>query len=247
MLLPKSIGIGSGCIIDSYGNTSKQMDIVLYEKDFCPVFCINESTETTYYPCEGVVAVGEVKSSLNTKELTDIFKKMESVKKLKRHSVPEKSMLRATDCYAFRHYGVKNSFEPAESEDFNQENKSTDQIYGFAVCGSLDLTLETLSERFESELKNVDYKNEVNLITILDHGLIFYYEQSSNMIRNTIKESGSFFITAKRENNFEFLLSKLNNIIDTNRTVNFNAFNRYILLNGSVSLIGGIQKKINIR
>lgn len=247
MLLPKSVGIGSGCIIDSYGNTSKQMDIVLYEKDFCPVFCINESSETTYFPCEGVVAVGEVKSSLNSKELSDIFKKIESVKKLKRHSVPEKSMLRATDCYAFRHYGVKGSFEPAQSEDFDQENKSTDQIYCFAVCGTLDLTLETLAQKFEEELKTVDYKNEVNLITILDYGLIFYYDQPSNMIKNTFKETGAFFITSKRENNFEFLLSKLNWVIDTNRTVNFSAFNRYILLNNSVSLLGGIHKKINSR
>ena len=30
-LLPGGVGIGSGCIIDSYGNTSKQMDVVLYE------------------------------------------------------------------------------------------------------------------------------------------------------------------------------------------------------------------------
>ena len=187
MLLPKWVGIGSGCIIDSYGNTSKQIDIVLYEKDFCPVFCINESAETTYYPCEGVIAVGEVKSTLNSKELSNIFKKMESIKKLKRHSVPEKSMLRDTDCYAFRHYGVKNSFEPAQSEDFDQVNNSTDQIFCFALCGSLELTLQTLSEKYEEELENISYKNEVNLIIILDHGLIFYYNEASNMIKNTIK------------------------------------------------------------
>ena len=28
-LLPRGVGVGSGCVIDSYGNTSKQMDVFL--------------------------------------------------------------------------------------------------------------------------------------------------------------------------------------------------------------------------
>ena len=43
------------------------MDVVLYEKEQCPVFCINNSAETTYYPCEGVLAVGEVKSTIGNR------------------------------------------------------------------------------------------------------------------------------------------------------------------------------------
>ncbi len=63
-ILPNGIGIGSGCVIDTKGATSRQMDVVLYERDICPVFCVNNSPETTYYPCEGVIAVGEVKSKI---------------------------------------------------------------------------------------------------------------------------------------------------------------------------------------
>lgn len=47
-LLPPLVGVGTGCIIDSYGKTSKQMDIVLYEKNLCPVYSINQTPETTY-------------------------------------------------------------------------------------------------------------------------------------------------------------------------------------------------------
>ena len=75
-ILPSGIGVGSGCVIDSYGNTSRQIDIVLYEKNICPVYSINNTPETTYYPCEGVVAVGEIKSSLGSDELEDIFLKL---------------------------------------------------------------------------------------------------------------------------------------------------------------------------
>lgn len=83
LLLPSIAGVGSGCVIDSHGLTSKQCDIVIYEKNFCPVFSINDNPETTYYPCESVIAVGEIKSAIGTKELIDSFAKIESVKNLK--------------------------------------------------------------------------------------------------------------------------------------------------------------------
>ena len=35
-LLPRSITVGEGFVIDSYGETSRQQDVVLYERDICP-------------------------------------------------------------------------------------------------------------------------------------------------------------------------------------------------------------------
>ena len=32
-VLPRGIAVGSGCVIDSYGNCSRQQDVVLYERD----------------------------------------------------------------------------------------------------------------------------------------------------------------------------------------------------------------------
>ena len=57
-ILPRGLAVGSGFVIDTYGGTSRQTDIVLYERDICPVFSINDTSETTYYPCECVVAAG---------------------------------------------------------------------------------------------------------------------------------------------------------------------------------------------
>ena len=62
------------------------MDIVLYEKDFCPVYSVNRDPSTTYYPCEGVIAVGEIKSRITSEELEDIFNKIASVKRLRRYT-----------------------------------------------------------------------------------------------------------------------------------------------------------------
>ena len=47
------------------------MDVVIYERFLCPVFCINDNPETTYYPCEGVMAVGEIKSTVGKAEFDD--------------------------------------------------------------------------------------------------------------------------------------------------------------------------------
>ena len=57
-------------------NTSTQTDVILYEIEQCPIFSINDTTEATYIPCEGVVAIGEVKSTLTTTDLKDSINKM---------------------------------------------------------------------------------------------------------------------------------------------------------------------------
>lgn len=40
-VLPTKVAVATGCVIDSFGNTSNQCDVILYEKDHCPVFSIN--------------------------------------------------------------------------------------------------------------------------------------------------------------------------------------------------------------
>ena len=46
--LPTGIAVGSGFVIDSYGATSSQTDLILYERDICPVFSKNDTPGTTY-------------------------------------------------------------------------------------------------------------------------------------------------------------------------------------------------------
>lgn len=87
-LLPRGIGVGQGFVIDSYGNTSRQQDIILFEQDICPVFQINDDPQTSFYPCEGVIGVCEVKSRLDSDSLEDAFAKIASVKALTRYVVP---------------------------------------------------------------------------------------------------------------------------------------------------------------
>lgn len=228
-LLPPIVGVGSGCIIDSYGNTSKQMDIVIYEKNICPIYSINDTPETTYFPCEGVIAIGEIKSALNNKELKDIFAKVNSVKKLRRYTIPSKSPLSDKEFVSFRHYGNLTAFDCTKEEEFNQDTKRTDQIFCFAFCGELNVKPETLLEAFAEELKKYPKNNSVNLISILNYGLVLFMNRQQNQIRYWYgDDANSIYLTSKRENNFQFLINRLIEVIRSYRTTQTNSFSKYI-------------------
>ena len=135
-LLPAGIAVGSGCVIDSYGGTSRQMDVVLYEKDLCPVYSINDDPATTYYPCEGVIAVGEVKSALASADLEDAFAKIVSTKQLTRYAQPSNDAasedLGLPPSIPFRTYGSPNSLLGTEADEFNQTRTHSTRFSAFA-------------------------------------------------------------------------------------------------------------------
>ena len=135
-VLPRGLSVGTGCVVDSYGKTSRQMDIVLYERDICPVFRVNDTPEATYFPCEGVVAVGEVKAAIDGPKLADSFEKIASVKVLRRHweefqpTVPREKR--------FRNYGIAANVVGIRSENAN-EDREQNEIFGFVLAGTSNI------------------------------------------------------------------------------------------------------------
>lgn len=228
-LLPPIVGIGTGCVIDSYGGTSKQIDIIIFEKDYCPVFSINSEPESTYYPCEGVIAVGEVKTILNNDELEDIFEKINSVKSLKRFANLSHSILTKQDRVTYRNYGNSISWDCTKKEEYNQKEKRTDQIFGFSFCGELKATAKNLMDKYSLLLKNYEKSATPNLISILNYGLLLYMNKKINAIRYWPgDDSDNIYLTSKRNNNFQFLLARLIEVVRTYRTVDLDAFSKYI-------------------
>ena len=147
-LLPYGVSIGSGCVIDSQHHTSRQMDVVIYERDICPVFCIDDNPETTYYPCEGVIAVGEVKSRVGKTEFDDSVKKIESVKKLRRafHIAPMRGTPTGQGAF-YRHYGATNSRLSVGS--FDPEVDARGDIGTFILTDKLQVGCETVEEYYQ--------------------------------------------------------------------------------------------------
>ena len=174
-ILPVGIGVGSGFVFDSYGKTSQQMDVVLFEKDICPRFSYSESA--TYYPCESVIAAGEIKSAIGKAELSDVFSKTKSVKSLKRFSQPEYSPLQQRDCFFYRVYGSKTEIGGTPEEGYCQDSNPLDQILTFAFAKSFQTQKETYSNHFLSHLRNLKADKNLhlasNLIVTLDDRVLF--------------------------------------------------------------------------
>lgn len=84
--LPSSITIGSGQIIDQHGDRSKQVDIIIYRREF-PI--LKTYGPSDVYLIEGVIAAIEVKSSLNEQSLKMALENLKSVKNLVPDFLPE--------------------------------------------------------------------------------------------------------------------------------------------------------------
>lgn len=82
--LPSRYCVDKAIIIDSKGNKSQQIDLVIYDQTYTP-FVFNQN-DTKYIPAEGVYAVFEVKPELNKDYILYAGDKVESVRKLYRTS-----------------------------------------------------------------------------------------------------------------------------------------------------------------
>ena len=165
-ILPRGIAVGSGCVIDTSGATSRQMDVVLYERGLCPVFCINDSPETTYYPAECVLAVGEVKSTIGKKELADSFEKIRSVKALDRAFTKLESGL-----YVGRRYGDLGS---ASAHGFYRDHTNKGDIFGFVMADkpAIAVTLPDPSKTHRSAPKATLVGHYVENIAALNNDVL---------------------------------------------------------------------------
>ena len=161
--------MGEGFVIDSYGGTSRQQDVVLYERDICPVFSINRTPQTTYYPCEGVIGVGEVKSSLDGNSLQDAFQKVASAKRLQRHIVHEFMPNPATgEPIPSRRNHLTPRGDSIVRLDEGRSTKERLQIFGFVLAGESRLKHETLAAHFLALAAQAGDNLSPNLLATLD-------------------------------------------------------------------------------
>ena len=78
--LPQKLAVGSGLIVSSDGQSSKQIDIVIYDALNTPIMYMAD--ELQIFPIECVYAVIEVKSHLNSTELRKSVENIRSVKRM---------------------------------------------------------------------------------------------------------------------------------------------------------------------
>ncbi|MFU2316039.1 DUF6602 domain-containing protein [Rahnella sp. PCH160] len=78
--LPNKYGIGRGEVISPENEISGELDIVIFDKDHCPLFLKSDSH--SLYPRESVFGAISMKSHLDSDELKDAYKNIASLKKV---------------------------------------------------------------------------------------------------------------------------------------------------------------------
>jgi hypothetical protein len=121
-------------VIDAHGSTSLQQDIVIYDNTVGTVF---EVSSIKYFPCESVIAVGEVKARMDSSDkLDDALNKIFSAKNLDRSNSGRNELVTGP--------GISLDVLP-----FKPNDNYRDQIFGFIFTGKSmqrDSTLRKLQE-----------------------------------------------------------------------------------------------------
>jgi hypothetical protein len=226
LILPAGVGIGSGFIIDSYGNTSKQCDIILYEENFALRFNPNNDINNIYYNCESVIAVGEVKSDVTKKELLDSIQKLRIVK----------SMQRRDDGRSFRKYfssqAVDELLGPG-TRDYKVKTSPLKQIYTFLLCKDLNLKTTDIFKLLNEECKeDWEYPNRI----ISTSGAYIGYLKDSKYLQPSKIDSTEMFNLVDNEYTFNYFVNDLISFIIKATTVSLN-YPAYLNCNMNLAML----------
>lgn len=213
--LPNRYCVDKAIVIDHEGNTSQQMDIVIYDNWFTP-FIFNQNG-FYYIPAEGVYAVFEVKPDIkgnvgDKNYIEYAGEKIESVRILKREAA------------SFINGGIKSNPRPLT------------KIVGGILCSTNSFTHQN-NDTIEKHLKALDNLKSIDLGCIADYGSFYidynpnaeitksgqdaYLEFYNNRTFNKIKFSNSdhSFVTF-----FMQLTRYLQQAIGTIPAINLNAY-----------------------
>ncbi|MGE5563032.1 MAG: DUF6602 domain-containing protein [Bacillota bacterium] len=84
--LPQRYRAASAYVVDSEGNFSEQIDVLVFDRQYSPF--IFQIEEMSVVPAESIYAVFEAKQSINAGQVAYAAKKVASVRKLRRTSLP---------------------------------------------------------------------------------------------------------------------------------------------------------------
>ncbi len=223
-ILPGGVGVGTGCVIDSEGNASAQIDVILYEQQLCPVFKFAE--DIGYYPCESVIAVGEIKSTIGKKELGDIYEKVASVRKLNRFPKPVGKKEPPAGKVEYRTYLDKTTRLMDGDRETIQNSSSSTQIYGFGLGRLFGTKPETMIEHTKDLYNEVAEELRPNVVLTLNQEAIAP-ALGMQMSFTALGSPGVTFL--KPGNSLEYLLVSLFSITQNGITSPGHVFERYVV------------------
>lgn len=199
--LPKKYSVGTGEIVSSSGQITKQQDVVIYDEFNAPMFYKNK--ETVVFPAECIYATIEVKSHLNESELIESIENIISVKTLKRDAYLKLGLnsIQAKQLRAYYRafFDYEGSFFPIYSCIFAYDS----------------IKLETLAKYLNSYFaKNkTGTHHRVDSIIVLNKGIIANYDNlKKQYLERSSNSTLQCFFEAPRDSLlffYEFLWTSL--------------------------------------
>ncbi|MDT9633779.1 DUF6602 domain-containing protein [Pseudomonas marginalis] len=185
--LPERFGVSTGFVMDINGAISQQSDIIIFDRFVAPKFKI--AGDKYVYPCESVVAVGEVKSFMDKIELKDALTKLTKIRQLDR-SANNKNKTRLG-------YHFKNNHSL-----ISPKNNNCDSIWTFIFCSDSP-KLDTVTTNLANELKSLEKHLWPNMACILNKGIISYYSHSG--LTTDPREAVGLYYSTEDESEYSLL------------------------------------------
>jgi hypothetical protein len=150
--LPRRFDVGSGIVIGSDNQISRQTDVIIYDAMNSPVY--RTGSRLQILPRDNVASVIEVKSKLNKDELKDAAAKIANIKSIK--TTP-----------------ICGADQPVTFSDI-----ITTDVLGCVFAFDSYTSMETLAENLKEINSAQDSSRWVDLVVVLDKGFTGYALQS---------------------------------------------------------------------
>ena len=198
------------------------------------MFEVNNTPEATYFPCEGVIDAGEIKSVLTVDNLRDSFDKLTSVRNLERFwTTPNAASIQSKDTIYYRKYGSPIGIADVQNKNREQEAESR-EIYCFIIGGTSKLSTERLLSEFQTFGLNHGNANCPNALLILEKGwlhpckLRIADEEIERVEYRMSFRTGCDVAFFETPLSFNYLISDVYTVYRKHKTSELNAFDRSI-------------------
>lgn len=155
-VVPNKLKISEGFLINRNECTSKQIDLIIYDKDNCPL--IEDQLNNRFFPVESVVGIGEVKSILTKSMLKEALKKLAANKEINRDKNPNNIIYRDDDDKSTNNLMVK------------------DKPFSFLICKKLDFVTSNIENEIQELYEEIDVRHWHNFIFSIEDGYIGYQD-----------------------------------------------------------------------
>ena len=159
--LPQRLAIDTGFIVNALGETSGQIDLVIYDPSLTPP--LESKNRQRFFPVETVIAAGEVKSDVDKGQFKDGLIRLAKVKEM-RSNLPNEASA------AVRWYRLGNT-------EYDPDKIPFDQVFTFLICNCIKFSLRhdlnfpsILDEIYES----VAYEHRHSSVLSIEDGLLHY-------------------------------------------------------------------------